>query len=164
MLRKRSASSRTSSIRSESELSVPLMNEDTPKTITMSQLNEMRATSNEALVTEDLDVLEDVGELKKTTWQDLEVQRRLDVERCKEKRKYEHGTVGTLHPEYVSYFCSQQRRIIFFDFHNKYFVNYLLLMMFILLSIPFIGLVQIVFRILYKEIFCFCLPFKIVFH
>lgn len=108
MLRKRSSSSRTSSIRSESELLAPLPNLDSPmsegdhpKTISISQLNQMK-TSSYVMVT-DAEVTEAIGELdsqsKKTTWQDLEIQRRTDLENLKERRKHEHGLKGNLHPK-----------------------------------------------------------------
>lgn len=72
---------------------------DPPKTISMSQLNQLK-TSSYVMVT-DAEVTEAVGELdcqgKKTTWQELEIQRRHDVERLKERRNHEHGLTGHLH-------------------------------------------------------------------
>ena len=39
----------------------------------------------------------DADKQKKTTWQELEIQRRLEIDKLKERRNHEHGLTGDLH-------------------------------------------------------------------
>lgn len=122
MTRNRSASSRTSSVRSESELTtsyeVPqehfiggggevggLQPPPHNKIITVNELDQMRMPNNVVNGT-DAEVREAIGgeadnkhnaHHKKSTWQELEIQRRLEVDKLKERREHEHGSVGELH-------------------------------------------------------------------
>jgi len=72
------------------------------KVITMKELNQMKLppyTTSYVLVT-DAEVREAVGESdgrKKSTWQEIEIQRRLEIDKLKERRNHEHGIVGELH-------------------------------------------------------------------
>lgn len=123
MTRNRSASSRTSSVRSESELTtsyeVPqsiyeaandeafLPPQPHNKVLTVNELDQMRMPSSLAHAAADAEVSDVVGGVdaekllynKKTTWQELEIQRRLDIDKLKERREHEHGSVGELHPK-----------------------------------------------------------------
>ena len=110
MHRKDTPRSRTSSIQSENELQTALPKDlqdpsKVPKTISMSELNQLKppvgvsyVLLTDAEVQESLKAVEGDQEKKSSsTWQEIEIQRRLELDNRKERRKHEHGEVGELH-------------------------------------------------------------------
>ena len=111
LIRKRSNSSRTSSTHSENDIQISLNRSEQAtlnRSLTMNELNQMKlpVTASYVLLT-DAEVDESmraVGESDRKsigsgvgTWQELESNRRFELDKRKDRRKHEHGSVGELH-------------------------------------------------------------------
>lgn len=106
LMRKRSASSLTPSNHSDDGQSE--LNKQ-QKTISMSELNQLKLPVTSYVMLTDAEVHEsfkavtaetDSEKKLSTTWQEIEIQRRLELDNRKERRKHEHGIKGELHANY----------------------------------------------------------------
>ncbi|XP_066910551.1 KICSTOR complex protein SZT2-like [Clytia hemisphaerica] len=119
LTRKRSNSSRTSSVRSDNDLTTSyeaavqhqLSTDDTTlpknKVLTVKELEKLPLEKMSYVLVTDAEVREAVGndgeKQKKSTWQELEIQRRLEIDKLKERRNHEHGLTGDLHANYFDH-------------------------------------------------------------